>query len=154
MAPCRSSKSYLVFFLNKEHEEDEVIEEEEKEEEEKAKRKIRTKKKYKMEEGQMDRRLNCGGSVEDNKYYGVIVNLQYLILALGGTGILVSHKLSFNHTHKTLLRLGVEGHCAFGQLLDAHGMVPLSRQHVLATTGLRFSLLSTNQNMNFRNKRS
>lgn len=45
MAPCRGSKSYLVFFLNKEHEEDEVIEEEEK-----AKRKIRTKK-YKWRKG-------------------------------------------------------------------------------------------------------
>lgn len=51
MAPCRSSKSYLVFFLNKEHEEDEVIEEEEKEEEEKAKRKIRTKKNTKWRKG-------------------------------------------------------------------------------------------------------
>lgn len=68
------------------------------------------------------------------------MNLQYLILALGGTGIFVSHNLSLNHTHKALLRLCVEGHCAFRQLLDAHGMVPLSRQHVLATTGLLFSL--------------
>lgn len=30
----------------------------------------------------------------------------------------------------------MEGHGAFGQLLDAHGVVPLRRQHVLATTGL------------------
>lgn len=70
MAPCRSSKSYLVFFLNKEHEEDKVIEEEE----EKAKRKIRTKKKYKMGDGQMDRGLNCGGSVDDEATFIILWN--------------------------------------------------------------------------------
>ncbi len=52
----------------------------------------------------------------------------YLLLALGGTGILVGgcHNFLLHHTHKALLRLGMEGHCALGQLLDAHCMVPLS----------------------------
>lgn len=54
--------------------------------------------------------------------------LGYLLFALGGTGILVAvcHNFLVHHTHKALLRLGMEGHCAFGQLLYAHCMVPLS----------------------------
>lgn len=59
-----------------------------------------------------------------------------LLLALGGAGVLIGHDLLLHHAQEALLRLRVEGHGAFGQLLDAHGVVPLSRQHVLATTGL------------------
>lgn len=60
----------------------------------------------------------------------------HLVLALGGTGVLIGHHLLLHHAEEALLGLRVEGHGAFGQLLDAHGVVPLSRQHVLATTGL------------------
>lgn len=60
----------------------------------------------------------------------------HLFFALGGTGVLIGHHLLLHHAEEALLGLRVEGHSAFGQLLDAHGVVPLSRQHVLATTGL------------------
>lgn len=60
----------------------------------------------------------------------------YLFFALCGTGILGGcHDFLLHHTHEALLRLGMEGHGALGQLLDAHCVVPLSRQHILATTG-------------------
>lgn len=56
-----------------------------------------------------------------------ICALWYLLLVLGGTGILVSgsQNVLLHHTHKALLRLRMEGHRALRQLLDAHGMVPL-----------------------------
>ncbi|KAF3860075.1 hypothetical protein F7725_000330, partial [Dissostichus mawsoni] len=41
------------------------------------------------------------------------------------------HYFLLHYTHKSLLRLGMEGHCALGQLLDAYCVVPLSRQHIL-----------------------
>ncbi len=71
--------------------------------------------------------------------------LCYLLFALGGTGILVGgcHNFPLHYTHKALLRLGMEGHCALRQLLDAHCVVPLSRQHILATTGQLLSLSLT-----------
>ena len=61
--------------------------------------------------------------------------LWYLFLALGGGGILGGgcHYFLLHYTHKSLLRLGMEGHCALGQLLDAYCVVPLSRQHILVT---------------------
>lgn len=61
--------------------------------------------------------------------------LSYLLFGLAGAGALVVGDgccgLLLHHTHKALLRLGVEGDCALGQLLDAHCVVPLGRQHVL-----------------------
>lgn len=54
--------------------------------------------------------------------------LCYLLLALGGTDVLggVSNNFLFHYTHKTLLRLDMERHCAFRKLLNAHCMVSLS----------------------------
>lgn len=65
--------------------------------------------------------------------------LSYLLFGLAGAGTLVVGDsccgLFLHHTHKALLRLGVEGDCALGQLLDAHCVVPLGRQHVLHRRG-------------------
>lgn len=67
------------------------------------------------------------------------VTLAYLLLALGGTGILRGcHHFFLNYADETLLRLRVEGHGALGQLLDAHGVVPLCRQHILAKRRVTF----------------
>lgn len=65
----------------------------------------------------------------------------YLLLALGGTDVLggVSNDFLFHYTHKTLLRLDMERHCAFWKLLNAHCMVSLSGQHILA--GMTFILV-------------
>lgn len=80
-----------------------------------------------------ERGLGCVG---DEDTWTWTLRRAYLLLALGGTGVLIGHDLLLHHAKEALLRLRVEGHGAFGQLLDAHGVVPLSRQHVLATTGL------------------
>ena len=67
----------------------------------------------------------------------------YLLLGLAGADVLGGrggHDLLVHRPDEALLRLGVEGHRALGQLLDAHGVVPLGRQHVLGNrqrTGLR-----------------
>ena len=61
--------------------------------------------------------------------------LSYLLFGLAGACALVvgdgCRGFLLHHAHKALLRLGMEGHCAFRQLLDAHRVVPLGRQHVL-----------------------
>ena len=59
------------------------------------------------------------------------VRLAYLLFVFVGTGILRCHSV-LHHTHKSLFRLSVEGHRALRKLLDAHSVVSLSRQHILA----------------------
>lgn len=72
--------------------------------------------------------LKCTGDIFMNNNICRSCALLYLLLALGGTGILVGgcHNFLLHHTHEALLRLGMEGHCALRQLLDAHCVVPLS----------------------------
>lgn len=85
---------------------------------------------------------NKKGTKVDNVAVGFLVLpwvLLYLLFGLAGACALVvgdgCRGLLLYHAHKALLRLGMEGYGAFGQLLDAHRMVPLGRQHVLHRRG-------------------